>query len=174
MGYIFLYCCFGLQKLGRRGWRWTSKQINLLLWIVITMAGLPRYVIFPNHLSLRITKWFESVSPEALSVYFANGRTYLFYAAERIYWDIQENNGLLFVYGCNWAVIKEVATATGLCSPDPFWEEVTEADNVGNFEAGLEDVDWDGWDHGDNLRRERPITRLIRHVWSHTGQRRSL
>ena len=62
----------------------------------------------------------------------------------------------MYVYGCNWAYVKEVATVAGHFLPDPPQNEVdgTEADNGENLE-GLDNVDWDDWDDGDNPRRKR-------------------
>ena len=77
------------------------------------MAGNPRYAVFPNAVAMKIKTWFWSVDPEALSIYFDNDRAFRFHASDGYYWDIQELNGLIYIYGVSRPDLEAVAARAG-------------------------------------------------------------
>ena len=136
------------------------------------MAATPTFAVFSNAERIRIKHWFRSVDPEALSIYFVNDRAFRFYASDGYYWDIQEDNGLVYIYGVSLAVFQDVAARAGHVSyqppRDPSQGEVERLDAEGikwddwdlnDGHAELEQIlveaeEWDDWDDGNNVSRK--------------------
>ena len=136
------------------------------------MAATPRFAVFPNAERIRIKHWFRSIDPEALSIYFLNDRAFRFYASDGYYWDIREENGLIYIYGVSLSVFQDVVDRAGhvyhqsarkispgeverLAAEGITWDDWELNDGHAELEQILAEAEeWDDWDDGDNVSRK--------------------